>query len=146
MRMRVYLNGDGNANCKHLSVFFVLMRGEYDALLSFPFHYKVTFCLYDQSDQRKHAIRSFLPNTRSASYQRPRFDMNAASGIPDFISLETLQQPNSPFVLDNTMYLKIIVHFDDSPEVISRALRQLNLNPGVPNYVRDFTVKKKAEK
>ena len=38
---RVYLNGDGMGKGKHLSLFFVLMRGEYDALLEWPFRQKV---------------------------------------------------------------------------------------------------------
>ncbi|CAF1117320.1 unnamed protein product [Adineta ricciae] len=134
MRMRIYLDGDGNAKCKYLSVLFVLMRGEYDALLSFPFNYKVTFCLYDQLSQRRHVIRSFQPDTQSTSYQRPRFDMNIASGIHDFIPLETLRQPNNPYICDDTMYLKIIVHFNDSPEAISHAIRCLNLNSGLPSH------------
>ena len=38
---RVYLNGDGMGKGTHLSLFFVLMRGEYDALLEWPFRQKV---------------------------------------------------------------------------------------------------------
>ncbi|CAF1258058.1 unnamed protein product [Adineta ricciae] len=143
MRMRVYLNGDGNAKCKYLSVFFVLMRGEYDAILSFPFNYKVTFCLYDQSNQRRHVIESFQPDTQSTSYERPRFDMNTASGIPNFISLETLRQPNNSYIRDDTMYLKIIVHFNDSPEAILHAIR--HLNPSLPNHAQEFCANKEAE-
>ena len=53
MRIRAYLNGDGNARSTHMSLFFVLMRGEHDAILKFPFTYKVTFCLYDQTTREK---------------------------------------------------------------------------------------------
>ena len=38
---RVTLNGDGMGKGTHLSLFFVLMRGEYDALLEWPFRQKV---------------------------------------------------------------------------------------------------------
>ncbi|CAF3949334.1 unnamed protein product, partial [Rotaria sordida] len=86
MRVRLYLNGDGNARHTHMLLFFVLMRGEYDAILKFPFNYKVTFCLYDQTLDQRHIIDSFRPDTKSNSFQRPRFEMNIASDIPKFCS------------------------------------------------------------
>lgn len=42
MCARVYLNGDGMGKGSHLSLFFVVMRGEYDALLPWPFKQKVS--------------------------------------------------------------------------------------------------------
>ncbi|CAF4695149.1 unnamed protein product, partial [Rotaria socialis] len=65
MRARLYLNGDRNAQGTHMSLFFVLMRGPNDAILKFPFNYKVTFCLYDQTPQQRHIIDSFRPDIRS---------------------------------------------------------------------------------
>lgn len=49
MCARVYLNGDGMGKGTHLSLFFVVMRGEYDALLPWPFKQKVltAACLVD---------------------------------------------------------------------------------------------------
>ncbi|XP_042372115.1 TNF receptor-associated factor 3-like, partial [Plectropomus leopardus] len=44
MCARVYLNGDGMGKGTHLSLFFVVMRGEYDALLPWPFKQKVRTC------------------------------------------------------------------------------------------------------
>ena len=43
MCIRAYLNGDGYKT--HLSLFFVVMKGEYDALLKWPFDYKVSMIL-----------------------------------------------------------------------------------------------------
>ena len=41
MCVRVYLNGDGIGENTHLSLFFVIMKGEYDVLLRWPFDHKV---------------------------------------------------------------------------------------------------------
>ncbi|XP_027630374.1 TNF receptor-associated factor 1 isoform X2 [Tupaia chinensis] len=38
--LRLYLNGDGTGKRTHLSLFIVIMRGEYDALLPWPFRNK----------------------------------------------------------------------------------------------------------
>ena len=53
MCLRLYLNSDGNAHETHVSLFFVLMSGEYDAILKFPFEYKLIFCLFDQTKKTK---------------------------------------------------------------------------------------------
>ena len=45
MCIRAYLNGDGSGYKTHLSLFFVLMKGEYDALLRWSFDYKVSMIL-----------------------------------------------------------------------------------------------------
>ena len=76
IRIRLYLNGDGNARQTHMSLFLVLMRGRNDLILKFPFSYKVIFCLYDQSSAQRHIIDSFRPDTKSNSFQRARSEMN----------------------------------------------------------------------
>ena len=49
MCIRAYLNGDGSGYKTHLSLFFVLMKGEYDALLRWPFDYKVSMILVGEN-------------------------------------------------------------------------------------------------
>ena len=69
MCARIYLNGDGMGRGTHISVFFVVMRGQYDALLRWPFRQKVTFMLMDQ-DNVEHVIDAFRPDPSSSSFQR----------------------------------------------------------------------------
>ena len=42
------LNGYMNGKGPHLSLFFVVMRGDYDALQTWPFQKKITMMLLDQ--------------------------------------------------------------------------------------------------
>ncbi|CAF3543433.1 unnamed protein product [Rotaria sp. Silwood1] len=113
MRARLYLNGDGNARRTYMSLFFVLMRGLNDPILKFPFNYKVIFCLYDQTSTQRHIIDSFRPDIKSSSFQRLQSDMNIASSIPKFTSLEVVQQGGSPYVRDDTLFIKIMVDFEE---------------------------------
>ena len=106
MCLRVYLNGDGSGKETHLSFFLTLMKGEYDALLQWPFSLPVTLMLLDQ-DKRRHVIQSFRPEPSSCSFQRPKEEMNVASGCPRFAPLNVLD--NSAYVRDDTMFLKCII-------------------------------------
>ena len=144
MRARLYLQGDGNARQSHMSLFFVLMRGPHDAILKFPFNYKVTFCMYDQAGAERHIIDSFRPDTRSNSFQRPRSDMNIASGIPKFFPLSLLEQENNSYVRDDTMFIKILVHFNDIPKDL--LLFRMNLNPGLPLAFQKRLILREMEK
>ena len=110
MCARIYLNGDGMGRGTHISIFFVIMRGQYDALLRWPFRQKVTFMLLDQ-DNVEHVIDAFRPDPNSSSFQRPRRETNIASGCPMFCSLAELN--NHAYVRDDTMFLKIIVDTTD---------------------------------
>ncbi|CAF1098463.1 unnamed protein product [Adineta steineri] len=144
MRLRLYLFGDGNTRRTHMSLFFVLMRGVNDAILKFPFNYKVSFCLYDQSGEEKHVIDSFRPDIKSNSFQRPRSDMNIASGIPKFILLSILEEEDSRYVRDDTMFIKVMIDFCN----IDMALLSyvFSLNPGLPIHIRETMIEEESER
>ncbi|CAF3147684.1 unnamed protein product [Rotaria socialis] len=144
MRARLYLNGDGNARRTHMSLFFVLMRGQHDQILKFPFNYKVTFCMYDQTPQRRHIIDSFRPDIRSSSFHRPRSDMNIASGIPKFYPLVKILEEGNPYVQDDTIFIKVMVDFGDLPKTILPYA--LSLNPGLPTDVQQHFIRQALEK
>ena len=104
MCLRLYMDGDGSGKGTHLSFFLTLMRGEYDALLTWPFRQTVTLILIDQ-DRQKDIFLSFRPDPLSSSFQRPINDMNVASGCPQFVRLSILDNPS--YVRDDTMFLKV---------------------------------------
>ena len=106
MCIRAYLNGDGTGKGTHLSIFFVLMRGVYDPLLQWPFDQKVNLILVDQ-DHKSNLERNFQPNQQSCSFQRPKTDMNVASGCPEFADLSVLD--NTSYVKDNTMFIRFVL-------------------------------------
>lgn len=118
MCARLYPNGDGMGKGSHLSLFFVVMRGNYDALLKWPFSQRVTFCMINQNGG-EHVIDSFRPDPQSSSFKRPTSDMNIASGCPLFIRLEMLQNTNNGFLKDDTLFLKVAVDVSDVSDPMS---------------------------
>ena len=144
MRARLYLYGDGNARRTHMSLFFVLMRSPHDSLLQFPFSYKVTFCLFDQTNQQRHIIDSFRPDPKSNSFQRPRSEMNIASGIPKFAPLAMFEKSDNPYVKNDTMFIKIVVDFENMPKTI--LTYALSLNPGLPMHTQQMMIKREMDR
>ena len=101
--LRLYMDGDGSGKGSHLSFFLTIMRGEYDALLPWPFRQTVTLMLLDQ-DQQQDIVQSFRPQPTSSSFQRPCNEMNVASGCPTFAPLSVLT--NSSYVKEDTIFFK----------------------------------------
>lgn len=108
MCARVYLNGDGMGKGTHFSIFFVVMQGEYDALLQWPFRQKVTFMILDQSGSKRHLSDSFKPDPNSSSFKRPLAEMNIASGCPLFVSHSILESSTN-YIRDDALFVKINV-------------------------------------
>ena len=106
MCARIYLNGDGMGKGSHLSLFFVVMKGEYDALLPWPFQQRVTFTLIDQEHHR-HVSDTFQPDPSSSSFHRPINDMNVASGCPLFVPLEALKTQG--YVKNDILFIRVAV-------------------------------------
>ncbi|XP_046855637.1 TNF receptor-associated factor 3-like [Xenia sp. Carnegie-2017] len=106
MCAKIYMNGDGFGKGTHLSLFFVVMKGDYDALQTWPFRKKITMMLMDQGNG-DHMIDAFHSDPQSSSFQRPKSDMNIASGSPLFMPLEMLN--NRQYIKDDTLFIKLII-------------------------------------
>uniref|UniRef100_A0A8C4N5W6 TNF receptor-associated factor n=1 Tax=Eptatretus burgeri TaxID=7764 RepID=A0A8C4N5W6_EPTBU len=105
MCLRLYPNGDGEGRGTHLSIFFVIMKGEYDAILPWPFCQKVTLMLLNQAGG-DHVIDAFRPDVASSSFQRPRGANNVASGCPTFCPLSRL---SFGLLQEDAVFLKCFV-------------------------------------
>lgn len=116
MCLRLFLNGTNTGRDTHLSLFFVLMRGKFDAILTWPFGYKVTFRLLEQcpsDDHPRHLSQCFWPDTSLQCFQRPKLNMNEAYGIEKLIPLEQLRADQQPRYLQNdTIFIQVEVDFE----------------------------------
>ena len=104
--LQVYLNGDGIGKNSHMSLFFVIMKGEFDNILQWPFTHKVTFKLINQTGGRD-IIDTFQPDPMSSSFRKPKSDMNIASGCPRFVSHTKLK--SGDFIKDDTIFIKCTI-------------------------------------
>jgi len=110
MCTRIYLNGDGPGRGTHLSIYFILLKGEYDSLLRWPFRQQIEFMLLDQNvHASNHISEKFKPDPNSASFRRPLGQMNVASGLPLFCSHLKLTDRDQQYVKDNTIFIKTLI-------------------------------------
>ena len=103
MCIEACLNGDGTS----LQLRFILMKGEYDPLLKWPFDCQVTIVLIDQT-HREHIWYRFQPDCDNPSFQRPLSDSNVPYNVPRFTELPILT--NTRYVKDDVMFIKCIVN------------------------------------
>lgn len=92
----------GTAGEFHLSVYFTIMRGEYDSFLKWPFSSKVSLILVDPS-KRKPIVKILQPNPKSHSYFYPDSEMNIPIGFPSFARI------TENYVRENSVLIKCIV-------------------------------------
>jgi TNF receptor-associated factor 2 len=104
--LKLYPNGDGMGKGTHLSIFFIVMKGEFDAILKWPFSYRVAFHLINQTGANSDITDSFVTDVTSTSFQRPTTEMNIASGCPLFAQNGIL---SNGFLKDDNIFLKVVI-------------------------------------
>lgn len=108
-------NGDGKGKGIAMSLFFAILKGPYDSLLSWPFKCPVTFTLLEQASdplvkQPRDVAMTFTPNPRpdnNAFLHRPTDTKNLSLGFQKFIPLNELF--DGEYIKDDTLYIKVYV-------------------------------------
>lgn len=104
-RLRFIKNNPNYGNC--LSLESVIMKGEFDQMLRWPFNQTVTFMLLDQSEND--IKNNLIGNCEAVSLARPTSYLGSACGISKLCSLYEIVKEDSIYVKDNCMFIKIIV-------------------------------------
>lgn len=107
--VRLYMNGHGHEQNSHLSFFFVLMKGDYDAIIEWPFSHRVELKIMGQGNSRGDDVTvSFLPDLQSPSFAKSAGGMNIPHGVPqNAFPLDILAREG--YVHDDTMFVKVTV-------------------------------------
>ena len=105
VKVRIFPSG----NRSSLSAYIVVMKGEYDAALAWPFSKKVRLTLIDQQndeDNRENFSRLINPELNPPEYFcRPKTKENGECGFPRFISHEKLK--SRKYIVDDTLFLQV---------------------------------------
>ena len=110
LKVRIDPNGCGPGKNTHMSVFTVVMKGEYDAILPWPFRKKVTFTVIDQQEdaaQRENVTMEFATGDFPKQHGRPVREENTGLGFEQLISHEKLNSRR--YLVDDTLFLQVEV-------------------------------------
>ena len=109
-KMSINPNGLSSGENTHLSVYLIVMKGEYDATLTWPFDKTFTFTLIDQQENehnRENIVESATLDPKYSSFARPVKKQNPGWGFHQFVSHEKLQKRR--YIVDDTIFVQ--VHF-----------------------------------
>ena len=110
-KLKIYTYPDGTSGGKgtHLSLFVQIMKGEYDAILPWPFGKKITITIVDQqenvADRKNICTRLLLSDSKAT--QKPKSEYNVGKGFHRFASHEILK--TRKYTLDDTLFLQVDV-------------------------------------
>ena len=107
MVIQAFLNGESSGYGSHLSIYLILLKGEHDPLLKWPFDYRVALILVDQMSG-EHIIQNFKPPSSANPDLMPTNERNICNGCPKFAPNRVLDEER--FVnSEGVMYIKCIV-------------------------------------
>ena len=96
-----------------MSLYVCIIKGEFDALLPWPFALQLSITLLDQNKntaKRKDHVQSLRPNAcveNMPFLKRPTGDRNPAFGLVRFIELEKFNE--GEFVKNEAIYIRVKV-------------------------------------
>jgi hypothetical protein len=113
MGMSINLQTDEQNKTRYLQVCFVIFRGDFDAIVRWPFSYPITFCLVDLAENKNHIIHSIRPDSQTAIFGRPLDNANKPYRIARFCSSEKVSEIGSNYVRDGNMFLRMYIDFTE---------------------------------
>ena len=113
LKLYVYPNGDITNRRNYLSVFLVLMEGEYDYLLPWPFHQRITFILVDQLEgsahEKKNVVMELTTDPSRSSCAKPSGKVVKPSiGFTRFVTHKNLKTRR--YIVNDSLLLQVEVH------------------------------------
>ena len=114
LKLYVYPNGDITNRHNYLSVFLVLMEGEYDSLLPWPFHQRITFILVDQLEgsvqEKKNIVMELTTDPTRSSCAKPVAGkvVKPSIGFARFVTHKNLKTRR--YIVNDSLLLQVEVH------------------------------------
>jgi len=108
-KLRLNPNGIYAVKNTHLSICSIIMKGDNDATLSWPYNKKVTFTLIDQQGdptERNNIVKYFTADPKiGETCTRPVTDENMGWGFSDFVPHSKLSERR--YIVDDTLFIQV---------------------------------------
>ena len=105
LKVEFYLNGNGEDNGGHASIFIGSVQGPFDDTLQWPMKAEIIFCVMKQEQQLNiEAIQTDYSNASKKSFQKPPNKVEFW-GVGKFIDHKQIRN----YIVDNKLTLKVTV-------------------------------------
>ncbi|XP_067868468.1 TNF receptor-associated factor 1-like isoform X2 [Heterodontus francisci] len=105
MCLRIYLDGHEEARGTHISLYYILLKGQYDALTPWPYKENVKLALLNLRDRQQSMLKICIASAQDPALQRPVATMNAPLGFSMFVTSSEFNQRFSEFVDSDEMFV-----------------------------------------
>ena len=95
-----------NNNANHMAFYIVIMQGDFDEILEFPFPYPITITLMSTSN-KANISHTLYPDPDKVHFQKPYKNMNPAIGFARFCPHNKLM--SGGFIKNDAIYFKLTV-------------------------------------
>ena len=100
---------NGGATHEHISFYIIVMKGDYDEALQWPFPYVINATLINL-DSKKNIKHTLVPDRDMPNFRKPTKELNPAIGFARFCSHDSLHIDN--FVISDAIFIQIEVEVD----------------------------------
>jgi hypothetical protein len=95
---------------RYVSVSFMILPGEFDAILSWPFQFPIALTLVDLTAVKKHIHHSIPLNFRTGAFDRPLSNAITPYKLSQFCPVDILENNNN-YIQDGFMYIQMHINF-----------------------------------
>jgi len=113
MRMSMTTQTDQQSKQRFILPSFVILRGNYDSILCWPFSFPIALCLVDLTGAQKHVRHSIKPESQAGIFGRPLDDANTPYQISHFYPIAKLVENGSNYVCDDKIFLRIHIDYTE---------------------------------
>ena len=104
--LRAFLNGDGEGQGTHLSLYVGLVKGYFDPVLSWPLQKMITISILNQTRDTCIARTFAADGGNNDVFKKPTSTPNPPYGYQTFCKLALLETEQAGYVKDDQMFLR----------------------------------------
>ncbi|CAF1078571.1 unnamed protein product [Adineta ricciae] len=121
----------------YISVAVAILRGEYDAILSWPMPYPITLAIVDLSGKRNDISYPIHMDPSMPPLQRPMNDSNPPCKVDQFYPLEKIMKNNNRYAQNDAMFIRVHLDFvaGSLNSIPNREQPKLQNYDSVPNKI-----------
>ncbi|CAF4937640.1 unnamed protein product, partial [Rotaria sp. Silwood1] len=105
---------DEQSEKSYLSISFIILPGEFDAILPWPFRFPITISILDLKGSKKNISHSIPWDARKVIFNRPASNANVSFQITQFCLVDILRANSNTYVQDGFIFVQLHINFMES--------------------------------